>query len=101
MAMRLPMPPTQAPMRGLPRTSAFTRHFQLQSDPAANRITPTHLVRAPSCKRRGFGRRDDGKLPPQGLCRIIGLILGGATGPVRVGLVRVWDLAVRGNMADL
>jgi len=25
-----------------------------------------HLIRAPSCKRHGFGGRHDGKSPPQG-----------------------------------
>src|SRR5438128_2019216 len=44
----------------------FLRRFHLHWAAAVDKLFPMHLVRAPSCKRRGFGGRHDGRSAPQG-----------------------------------
>jgi hypothetical protein len=45
----------------------FLHRFHLHCAAAVDKLFPMHLVRAPSCKRRGFGGRHDGKSTPQDL----------------------------------
>src|SRR5262245_16801919 len=59
----------------------FTGLFHLQWGTPADKLFLMHLVRAPSCKRRGSGRRTRGQVFSSGLCQVHWDYWGGATGP--------------------
>ena len=78
-------------MRGYRPSTPIYAAFSFAMGAVRGQISVMHLVRAPSCKRRGFRGRHDGKSSPQGFAGLSGLI-GGCDGAGSAGLVRVWGM---------